>query len=40
MAVDLDSRRGTEDIDGLFRPHEIVTEEAARMATELGLRSD
>lgn len=40
MAIGLGSRRGTDDIDGMFRPYEVVAEEAAKMAAELGLRSD
>jgi len=39
MAIGLGTRRGTEDIDGVFRPHEIVAEEAAAMAAEFGLPS-
>lgn len=40
MAIGLGSRRGTEDVDGLFRPYKVVEEESAKMAAELGLRSD
>lgn len=40
MAIGLGSRRGTDDIDGMFHPYEVVAEEASQMATELGLRSD
>jgi len=40
MAIGLGSRRGTDDIDGMFRPYEVVAEEAAEMAAKLGLRSD
>ncbi|WP_382306578.1 DUF6036 family nucleotidyltransferase [Herbiconiux sp. UC225_62] len=37
MAIGLGSRRATEDIDGLFRPFQVVEEEAASMAVERGL---
>ncbi|MGD8166681.1 DUF6036 family nucleotidyltransferase [Herbiconiux sp. P16] len=37
MAIGLGSRRATEDIDGLFRPFEVVKEEASAMAGEHGL---
>jgi predicted nucleotidyltransferase len=37
MAIGLASRRATEDIDGLFRPFEVVKEEAAVMAHEREL---
>ncbi|WP_440710638.1 DUF6036 family nucleotidyltransferase [Herbiconiux sp. YIM B11900] len=40
MAIGLGSRRATEDVDGLFRPFEVVREEAAAMAAEQGLPSD
>ena len=40
MAIGLGSRRGTDDIDGMFRPYKVVEEEAAKMAAERGLRSD
>ncbi len=32
-----DSRRATRDVDALFKPHGIVTEEALAVAAELDL---
>ena len=37
MAIGLGSRRATEDVDGLFRPFEVVEQEAASLAIEHGL---
>ncbi len=37
MAIGLGSRRATEDVDGLFRPFDVVREEAAAMAIEKNL---
>jgi predicted nucleotidyltransferase len=37
MALAYDSRRATRDVDALFKPHDIVLEEAMAVAAELGL---
>jgi len=37
MAIGLDSRRSTEDVDGLFKPFTVVELEATAMAREYGL---
>lgn len=37
MAIGLGSRRATEDVDGLFRPFDVVRTEATAMAAEHGL---
>lgn len=37
LALAYDARRATRDIDAVFKPHGIVLEEAAAVATELGL---
>lgn len=37
MAIGLGSRRSTEDIDGLFKPFDVVKSEADDMALEQGL---
>jgi Nucleotidyltransferase of unknown function (DUF6036) len=37
MALEFDTRRTTRDIDAIFHPSTTVTDEAASMATDLGL---
>jgi Nucleotidyltransferase of unknown function (DUF6036) len=37
MALAYDARRVTRDIDAVFQPHGVVTEEARAVASELGL---
>lgn len=37
MALAYDARRSTRDIDAVFEPHGIVLDEAAAVASELGL---
>lgn len=37
MALEFDTRRTTRDIDAVFHPHTTIADEAASMATDLGL---